>query len=157
KVVAIDSEVDSKAVTCLLKTDNIAAGRMAADILATAIQRTYADAEGDVAIITALTGVPSFDQRAKGFKEEIAAKYGALQIVADKVADGRAATGFNVMAELINAHEGLRGVFASNLLMAEGASQALAMNNMANKTGDLINLIGFDWDDKLIKSLQDGA
>jgi ribose transport system substrate-binding protein len=157
KVVAIDSEVDSKAVTSLLKTDNIAAGRLAADSLATAIQRTYADAEGRVAIITALTGTPSFDQCAKGFKKQVAAKYGALEIVADKAADGQAATGFDVMKDLINAQPELRGVFASNLLMAQGAAQALIENKMTNKTGDLINLIGFDWDDMLVKFLQAGA
>jgi ribose transport system substrate-binding protein len=157
KVIAIDSEVDSKAVTSLLKTDNIAAGRRAADILATAIQRTYADAEGEVAIIMDSMGLPSFEERSKGFKQQLAAKYGALQIVADKVADRGAATGFNVMAELINAHPELRGVCASSLFMAQGAAQALVENNMANKTGDLINLIGFDWDDKVIKFLQDGA
>jgi ribose transport system substrate-binding protein len=157
KIIAIDSEVDSKAVTSVLKTDNIAAGRMAADILASSIQRTYADAEGEVAIMATLRGIPSFDERAKGFKEQIAAQYGALQIVDDKVADGGATIGANVMAELIDVHPELRGVFASNLLMTQGAAQALADNNTANKTGDLINLIGFDWDDKLLKFLQDGV
>jgi ribose transport system substrate-binding protein len=157
KIIAIDSEVDSKAVTSVVKTNNIAAGRMAADILATAIQRSYADAEGEVAIMATSKGIPSLDERAKGFKEQLAAKYGALQIVDDKVADGGATIGANVMAELIDAHPELRGVCASNLLMAQGAAQALADNNTANKTGDLINLIGFDWNDELLKFLQDGA
>jgi ribose transport system substrate-binding protein len=61
------------------------------------------------------------------------------------------------MAELISAHPELRGVCASSLFMAQGAAQALIEHNMANKTGDLINLVGFDWDDKVIKFLQDGA
>ena len=112
-------------MTSLVKTDNIAAGRRAADILATAIQRTYADAEGEVATIMDSMGVASFDERSKGFKQQLAAKYGALQIVADKVADREAATGFNIMAELINAHPELRGVCASSLFMAQGAGSAL--------------------------------
>jgi ribose transport system substrate-binding protein len=157
KIVAVDSEVGSKGVTSLLKTDNIATGRMAADSLATTIRRTYGDAEGAVAIITGLTGSPWFDQCSKAFKEQLAAKYGALQIVADKVADARASRGFDLMADLISAHPELRGVFASNRLMTEGVAQALADNNMTNKTGDLINIVGFDCDDKLLTFLQDGV
>ena len=61
------------------------------------------------------------------------------------------------MAQLINAHPELRGVCASSPLIAQGAAQALVENKMANKTGDLINLVGFDWNDDLVKFLQDGA
>src|SRR5262249_30063632 len=91
KVIAIDSIADSKALTSVLATDNVQAGRIAADILAERIQKTYADAEGDVALITALPDVAALDRRAKGFREQIATKYGALNIVVEKVADGQAA------------------------------------------------------------------
>ncbi len=72
KIIGIDSPADSKAFTSFLITDNEQAGRFAADALAEAIKRTYADAEGDVALITSLPGVASLDRRAKGFKEQIA-------------------------------------------------------------------------------------
>jgi ribose transport system substrate-binding protein len=156
KIIGIDSAADSKALTSLLTTDNEQAGRIAADILAERIQKTYADAEGDVALVTSLPGVAALDQRAKGFKEQIAAKYGALDIVAHKVADGQATTGFKIMTDLIAAHPELRGVFASNLIMAKGAGEAVA-ENKTNKTGDKINLVGFDADDQLVKFLQDGT
>ena len=103
KIIGIDSAADTKAFTSVLTTDNVQAGRIAADILAERIQKTYADAEGDVALITSLPGVASLDQRAKGFKEQLAAKYGALSIVAEKVADGQASTGRNIMTEIIAA------------------------------------------------------
>jgi ribose transport system substrate-binding protein len=156
KIIGIDSAVDSKALTSFLTTDNEQAGRIAADILAERIQKTYADAEGDVALITSLPGVASLDQRAKGFKEQLAAKYGALSIVAEKVADGQESTGREIMTEIIAANPELRGVFASNLTMARGAGQAVA-ESKTNKTGDKINLVGFDWDDQLVKLLQDGT
>jgi ribose transport system substrate-binding protein len=156
KIIGIDSAADSKALTSSLTADNVQAGRIAADALAEAIKKTYADAEGDVALITALPGVAELDQRAKGFKEQIAAKYGALDIVAHKVGDGQATTGFNIMTDLIAEHPELRGVFASNLVMAQGAAQVVA-ENKTNKTGDKINLVGFGSDDKLIKFLQDGT
>src|SRR5713101_5491444 len=60
------------------------------------------------------------------------------------------------MAEIIAAHSELRGVFASNLIMAQGAAEAVA-ESKTNRTGDKINLVGFDWDDQLVKFLRDGT
>jgi ribose transport system substrate-binding protein len=71
KIIGIESEADSSAFTSFVKTDNVQAGRLAADILADAIKWTYADAEGDVAVMTSSSGVPSFEERASGFKEQI--------------------------------------------------------------------------------------
>jgi ribose transport system substrate-binding protein len=153
KVIGIDSAADSKAFTSFLQTDNVQGGRVGADGLAAAITAKYGKAEGDVALITSLPGVGSLDQRAKGFKEEIAAKYPGLKLVADKVADGMATTALNIMTDLITANPNLRGVFASNLIMAQGGGQAIA----ENKAADKIELIGFDSDDKLIALLKDGT
>jgi ABC-type sugar transport system substrate-binding protein len=47
KIIGIDSDADSAAFTSMVATDNVQAGRIAADILADRIKRTYADAEGD--------------------------------------------------------------------------------------------------------------
>jgi ribose transport system substrate-binding protein len=156
KVVAIDSTADSKALTSVLATDNVQVGRTAADILAERIQKTYADTEGDVALITPLPDLAALDQRAKGFREQIAAKYGALDIVVEKVADGDATTGRDVMVDIIASYPELRGVFVSNPIMAKGAAEALVQHK-TNKTGDKINLVGFGLDDQLVKFLQDGT
>ena len=153
KIVGIDSAADSKAFVSFLQTDNVQGGRVAADGLAAAITAKYGKAEGDVALITSLPGVGSLDQRAKGFKEEIAAKYPGLKLVADKVADGMATTALNIMTDLITANPNLRGVFASNLIMAQGGGQAIA----ENKAADKIELVGFDSDSKLIAFLKDGT
>jgi ribose transport system substrate-binding protein len=152
-IIGIDSAADSKAFTSFLQTDNVQGGRAGADALATAIQAQYGKPEGEVALITSLPGVGSAEQRAKGFKEEIATKYPGLKLVADKVADGMATTALNIMTDLITANPDLRGVFASNLIMAQGAGQAIAENQLANK----IKLVGFDSDDKLVKLLKDGT
>jgi ribose transport system substrate-binding protein len=152
KIVGIDSAADSNAFVSFLTTDNVQGGRVAADGLAAAISAKYGKAEGDVALITSIAGVGSLDQRAKGFKEELAAKYPGLKLVADKIGDGMATSGLNIMTDLITANPDLRGVFASNLIMAQGAGQAIAENKVADK----IKLVGFDSDDKLVKLLKDG-
>ncbi len=153
KIIGIDSSADSKAFTSFLTTDNVQGGRIAADGLAAAIKAKYGKAEGDVALITSIPGVGSLDARAKGFKEELAAKYPGLKLVADKVADGQATTGLNITTDLITANPKLRGIFASNLIMAQGAGQAVA----ENKLGGKLLLVGFDSDDKLVKFLKDGV
>ena len=153
KVIGIDSAADSNSFTSFLQTDNVQAGRVAADSLAEAVTAKYGKAEGDVALITSLPGVGSLDQRAQGFKEEIAKKYPGFKLVADKVADGMATTGLNITTDLITANPNLRGIFASNLIMAQGAGQAIA----ENKAADKIKLIGFDSDDKLIAYLKAGT
>jgi ribose transport system substrate-binding protein len=153
KIIGIDSAADSKAFTSFLTTDNVQGGRVAAEALAAAITKQYGKAEGNVALITSLPGVGSLDQRAQGFKEVLAQKYPGLKLIADKVADGQATTALNIMTDLITANPDLRGVFASNLIMAQGAGQAIAENKLQNK----IKLIGFDNDDKLVKFLSDGV
>ena len=120
--------------------------------LANAMTRTYADTEGDVAIITA-SGAASPDQSVTGFKEQVAKKYRALNVLPDKVADAQAATGLTIMKDLVNADRDLRGVFVSNVIIAEGASQVV----YHKESGDRINYVVFGSDDKLVKSLQGGT
>ena len=156
KIIAVDSAADATALTALVATDNAQAGRIAADALAAAIQRSYADAEGDVAIITIAPASAALDERAKGFTDQLAASYGALDVVARPIGDGQAANGAKIMAELIAAHSELRGVFTADLAMTRGAAQALA-KTPNNTTGDKINLVGFDADEGIVQYLKDGT
>jgi ribose transport system substrate-binding protein len=118
--------------------------------------RTYADTEGDVALITSPPGDASLDERVKAFREQVATKYAALNIVSEKTGDATRAFGHKVMLDLINDYSELRGVFAADPNIAQGTAQAVAQN-MTNKTGDKINLVGFGVDDTLAKFLQDGT
>jgi ribose transport system substrate-binding protein len=153
KIIGIDSAADSKAFTSFLTTDNVAGGRIAADGMAEAITAKYGKAEGEVAIINNLPGVGSLDQRDQGFKEQIAAKYPGLKLVALKVSDGTANGGLNITTDLLTAFPNLRGIFADNLIQAQGAIQAVA----ESKAQDKVKLVGFDSDDKLVKALSDGV
>lgn len=152
-IVGIDSSADSDAFTSFLTTDNVQGGRIAADGLAAAIMAATGKAEGEVALITSVPNAGSLEERRKGFTEQLAAKYPGLKLVADKYADGQAATGLNITTDLLTANPKLVGIFASNLIMAQGAGQAIAENKVAGK----VALIGFDNDDKLVGFLKDGT
>jgi ribose transport system substrate-binding protein len=153
KIIGIESAADTKAMTSLLATDNVNAGRVAADALAVAITKSYADTEGEIAIITAMPGIASLDQRAKGFKETLAAKYGALDIVAEKVADGKPATVLTMMKDVIAKNRDLRGVFVSDPIMAQAVGQAVSEQTPSDYIR--INVVAVGSDDKLVKLLQD--
>ena len=151
KIIGIESAADTKAMTSLLATDNVNAGRIAADALATALKKSYADTEGDVVIITSTPNVAALDQRAKGFKEVLAAKYRAVDVAADKVGDGKPATALGFMEDAIANTADLRGAFVTDPIAGEAVAQAVA----EKKSGDKINVIGIGSDEKLVKFLQD--
>jgi len=153
KIIGIDSAAESDAFTSFLTTDNVQGGRIAADGLAAAIQAATGKVEGDVALITSVPNAGSLEERRKGFTEQLASKYPGLRLVADRYADGQAATGLNITTDLLTANPNLVGIFASNLIMAQGAGQALAENAAKDK----VALIGFDSDEKLVGFLQDGT
>jgi ribose transport system substrate-binding protein len=153
KIIGLESSADTKAMTSLLKTDNANAGRIAADALAAAITKSYADTEGEVAIITSMSGITSLEQREKGFKEVVVAKYGALDIVADQVADGKSSTILGIMKDLIAKNRDLRGVFVSDPIAAHAVVQAIT----EKQSDDLINVVAVGLDDSLVRLLQDDA
>ena len=152
-IIGIDSGADSKAFTSFLTTDNVQGGRIAADGLAAAIKAATGKEEGEVAIITSLPGVGSLDQRREGFLDQMKTKYPGITVTVDRFADGQATTGLNMMTDLITANPNIVGVFASNLIMAQGVGQAIA----ENKLGDKIKVIGFDSDEKTVGFLKEGV
>jgi ribose transport system substrate-binding protein len=150
RIIGIESAADTKAMTSLLATDNVKAGSIAADALAAAITKTYGDTEGNITVITFMPGVNSLDQRAKGFKETLATKYRALDIVANKVADGKPMTVLGMMKDIIANTADLRGVLASDVVTTQAVGQAIA----EGKSSDKINVVGFGADDNAIRLLQ---
>ena len=152
-IIGIDSSAESDAFSSFLTTDNVQGGRIAADGLAAAIKAATGKEEGEVALITNSPNAGSLEERKQGFIEQLAAKYPGLKLVADKYADGQAATGLNITTDLLTANPNLVGIFASNLIMAQGAGQAIAENGAAAK----VALIGFDSDEKLVGFLKDGT
>ncbi|WP_061934468.1 ABC transporter substrate-binding protein [Aureimonas sp. AU22] len=151
-IIGIDSSAESTAFTSFLTTDNVQGGRIAADGLAAAIKAKTGKEEGDVALITNSPNAGSLEERKKGFIEQLA-KHPGLKLVADRYADGQAATGLNITTDLLTANPNLVGIFASNLIMAQGAGQAVAENGVKDK----VALIGFDSDDRLVGFLKDGV
>jgi ribose transport system substrate-binding protein len=113
-------------------SDNVEGGRLAARALAEQL-----GGKGDVVIIDH-PEVASVQDRTRGFDEEIA-KHPGVRVVARPSASGQRARAMAVMEDMLQAHRGLRGIFAIN---DDSALGALSVLEAANRTDVVI--IGFD-------------
>lgn len=104
------------------------AGRMAADKMAEQMGQA-----GDIAIIQGVPGLERTDNLEKGFRDTIA-NYPNIKIVDAQSASFQKDTAMTVMNSFLQSYPDLKGVFAINDAMAEGA--ALAAQS-ANKKGQI--------------------
>jgi len=151
-VVGTDSGAATDAFKSMLSTDNLQGGRDAADALAAAIEKEYGAAEGDVALLVLIAGQSTLDQRAQGFKEQLA-KHPGLKLVAERLGDGQVTTALNTTTDILTSNPNLRGVFGSDLVTGAGAGQAIAENNLQGK----VKLVSFDSDENLVEMLKNGV
>jgi ribose transport system substrate-binding protein len=132
----------------LFATDNIAAARKAADLLADAL----GPGEHKIAFIPFHPGAMTNDQRSTGFKEGLV-KHPNLKLVAEQSSDSDPNTALSVTENIVTANPDLDGIFVANEAGVIGAINAL---NQAGKTGK-IKLIGWDASPDEVKGVASGA
>lgn len=153
-VVIVDSDIDraqarALGVTTLtyVGSDNEAGGRMAADLLAKEI-----GAEGEVAIVQGTPGHESTDARQRGFEGRLRERFPNVRVVAVQAANAERARAFSVAQNLLEAHPGLKGLFAANDEMAMGTIEAV---DAAGKLADVV-VVGFDAAPDAVESIKAG-
>lgn len=130
-----------------IASDNLQGGKVAADLLGKALP-----AGGSIAIIDQ-PEVTSVQDRVRGFKAELAAKYPALKIVADQTAGGERARASSVADNLLQQYPQLAGIFGINDDSALGALSAV---QSAGKTGK-IKIVGYDANPEARKAIDAGS
>jgi ribose transport system substrate-binding protein len=130
----IASTASHGTVIAHVASDNIQGGRVAADLMCTALA-----GKGTVAIIDQ-PEVTSVQDRVKGFKLEVQAKCPAVQIVADQDAGGDEGKAESVTDNLLQRLPDLSGIFGINDNSALGAVAAV---KAASKIGK-IKIVGYD-------------
>ena len=138
-VVNIDNALDRDAAKAVgvrvhtyIGTDNVAAGRLAADAIAGLV--------GDGAPVALIIGVPGdapSEGRARGFAEAARGHFRIVERVAADYDRGRAT---RAAEALLRAHPNLAGVFAVNDQMALGAADAVRATGRARD----IAVVGLD-------------
>ena len=127
-------------------SDNVQGGKVAADLLGAAL-----GGQGTVAIIDQ-PEVTSVQDRVKGFRQELGAKYPQIKIVADQPAGGDRVQASTVMDNLMVTYPNLSGVFGINDDSALGALQSI---KAAGKLGK-IKIVGYDATPEARKAIDAG-
>ena len=142
----IASSSNKGVVIAHVASDNVAGGRVAADLLGAALSGA-----GTIAIIDQ-PEVTSVQDRVKGFKDELAAKFPNVKIVADQSAGGDQTKASSVMDNLLQTYPNLNGVFGINDNSALGALSAV---KAAGKVGK-IKIVGYDASPIAMKAIDAG-
>ena len=150
-IIMIDSAAETEAYASFLTTDNFAAGQLAAEALADAIEALHGAPEGQIAILTALPGVGSLTQRDEGFRDGLT-NYPGLTEVANRFNNNDANQALSNTLDILVANPDLVGIFADNLPMGVGAGRAIAERGLE----DQVAVVAFDSDDAEIGYLQGG-
>ncbi len=150
KIVFVDtSSSDPTLGISRITSDNAGGGKLAADELAKQI-----GGKGVVSVITVKAGTSTTDARVAGFVQEMKAKYPNIRLLSTHYDDTDSTT---VAAQQIggdiSAHPDLSGVFAANVITAEGAATAV---KSAGKSGK-IKVATFDADPTQMTMLSNGT
>ncbi len=126
-VIAVDRGVTGAPTAGFIASDNVQAGKLAADALLKALS-----GKGKIAVLTGVPGASATNDRTKGFQESLAANSG-VTVVANQTAQFDRATALSVTENILQAHPDIVGIFAENDEMALGAIQALTAAGKAGK------------------------
>jgi ribose transport system substrate-binding protein len=147
-VTIFDSAIDTENYVSFVATNNYAAGQMAARRIGQIL-----NGRGTVAMLMNMPGSASTLEREKGFEDALSKEFPQIQIAARQFGMSDRAKSMSVAEDLLTAHPGLSGVFASNEPGSVGGAQALKSRKLTDK----VKLVGFDSSPTLVDDLRAGA
>jgi galactofuranose transport system substrate-binding protein len=151
-VLTIDRTVNGTACSDFIGfigSDFTGQAKIAADDLGQAL-----NGKGEVVVLQGTSGNNVAAERTNGFNQELKAKYPNMKIVASQTANFDQATGQKVMAQLLQSHPKISGLYAENDTMALGAIQA--MRAAGKKPGTDIKIVSIDGIHDAVQNVADG-
>jgi ABC-type sugar transport system substrate-binding protein len=146
KIVFVDTTSSSSSLgVSRISTDNLGGGKLAADSLGKQL-----GGKGTVAVINVNPGISTTDARIQGFSQEMQAKYPNIKVLPTQYDNDSAATAASQVASDIAAHPDLNGVFATNVLSAQGAGTGV---QHAGKSGK-VKVATFDAEPQQMQMLK---
>lgn len=148
KLVIVDTGLDDESgAVAVISSDNAGGGKLAADELGDEV-----GGKGSVFVMNVQAGISTTDARAKGFIDEIKAKYPNITVLDTQYNDDDPAKAASITTSVLSAHPDLAGVFATNVQGAEGTATGL---KQASKQG-AVKVIGYDAGPQQVQDLQNG-
>jgi ribose transport system substrate-binding protein len=148
KVVQVDTTVSNKSIAVAsISSDNLQGGAKAADELAKLI-----GSKGSVVVMNEQPGVSTTEQRIQGFLQEIK-KFPNIKPLATQYVGDNPSKAAQAITALFAAHSDLAGVFATNVLVAQGVDTGLKTAGAASK----VKIVGYDADPTQVTDLKSGV
>jgi ribose transport system substrate-binding protein len=147
KVIQVDTTVsDTSIAAASISSNNIEGGAKAADALAKLIGD-----KGSVVVMNEQPGVSTTEQRIQGFLKEIK-KYPNIKPLPTQYVGDNPSKAAQAITSLYSAHQDLSGVFATNVLVAQGVDTGLKTAGVAGK----VKIVGYDADPTQVADLKSG-
>jgi ribose transport system substrate-binding protein len=146
-VMTIGDDIESDLPFTFLAADQFAGGVIAAERLVELLPDG-----GKVLVVGVKPGISSTDQRTAGFESVITA-YSRFEYLGSQFSDNDQNKAASIVSATLQAHPDVVGIFAVNLITAQGAAAAL---RQASAT-EGVTLIGFDASPTLAQALREGA
>jgi len=148
KVIQVDTHVANNSIaSASISSDNSKGGAKAADALAQLIHD-----KGSVVVMNEQAGVSTTEARINGFLKEIK-KFKNIKVLPTQFTGDSPAPAAQKINALYSAHPDLSGVFATNVLVAEGVDTGLKQTGAAGK----VKIVGYDADPQQIADLKKGV
>ena len=149
KVIQVDTTVSNTSmVSASISSDNELGGKLAADYLAKALGKKG----GSVVVMNEQPGVSTTEARIAGFVKEIK-KYKNIKLLKTQFTGDNPAQAASTISSLFAANPTLGGVFATNVLVAEGTDTGLKNAGVAGK----VKIVGYDADPEQVTDLKKGV
>jgi ABC-type sugar transport system substrate-binding protein len=146
KIVFVDTTTtDPSIAVSHITSDNTGGGKLAADSLAAQI-----GGKGTVAVIDVNPGISTTDARIAGFTAEMKAKYPGITVLGTQYNNDSTTTATSQVEADIAAHPNLSGVFATNVLSAQGAAAGVQHAGSSGK----VKVATFDAEPQQITALK---
>jgi ribose transport system substrate-binding protein len=147
KIVQVDTHVSNNSIaSASISSNNTEGGKLAADALAKLIHD-----KGSVVVMNEQPGVSTTEARIAGFLKEIK-KFKNITTLKTQYTGDNPAQAAQTITSLYSAHPDLSGVFATNVLVAEGTDTGLKTTGVAGK----VKIVGYDADPEQVADLKKG-
>ncbi|MET4781340.1 sugar ABC transporter substrate-binding protein [Glaciihabitans sp. UYNi722] len=156
-VFTLDRGSDGGTITSFVASDNVAAGKTAADWIAKTLTAKNGSAKGNVVNLVGLVGTTAATDRDKGFKEGLKA-YPGIKIVAEQEGGFDQEKSLNAMTNILQANSQIDAVFGANDDNTVGAERAIDGANRFKPIGDPghIAIIGIDGTAQALSAIRAG-
>lgn len=149
KIVEVDTTVNDNSIALSqISSNNLLGGEKAADSLAQLI-----GGKGTVMVVNVNPGISTTDARAQGFAQEMKSKYPGINVLPTQYDTDEPAKAAQIITSTYAAHPSLNGIFAANVLTAEGVSTGIKEAGATGKIKD----VSFDAEPSDVQDLNNGT